>query len=114
VNAEPEEHGAVSNAVHKRKARGLVRRMAQLKPEDIFVAVHRLDFMVYYRRLDPVEFRILQALGGGMPVGEAVEAGVEDSSIPVSELRKLLETWFAMWSEMGWLCHPVPKEHRPS
>jgi len=101
VNAVSEEHGAASNAVLKRKAGTLVRRIHGMSPEHIFLAVHRLDFTVYYRRLDAEEFRLL---GKGLPVGEAMEAALEDSAVPLNELRHRVETWFAAWAEMGWLC----------
>ncbi len=104
VNAASEQHGTASNAVLKRKTGGLVRRISRMTPEHIFLAVHRLDFMVYYRRLDAEEFRLLAALRKALPVGEAMEAALEDSPVPVEELRRRVETWFAMWAQMGWLC----------
>jgi hypothetical protein len=104
VNAATEEHGTASNAVLKRKAGGLVRRIRRMPPEHIFLAVHRLDFTVYYRRLEAEEFRLLAALGTGCPVGKAMEVALEDSQIPIEELRRRVETWFAAWAEMGWLC----------
>jgi hypothetical protein len=104
VNSASEEHGTASNAVLRRKAGGLVRRIHRLTPEHIFLAVHRLEFVVYYRRLEGEEFRLLAALGKGLPVGEAMHAALEDSPIPVEELRHRVEAWFASWAEMGWLC----------
>jgi len=104
VNAASEEHGTASNAVLKRKTGGLVQRIQRMNPEHIFLAVHRHDFMVYYRRLDAREFRLLEALRTGLAVGEAVEAAIEDSPEALEELRRHLETWFAAWAEMGWLC----------
>ena len=104
VNRASAEHGTASNAVLKRKAGGLVRRIHRMPPEHIFLAVHRHDFMVYYRRLDAEEFRLLAALGKGLPVGKAMEAVLEDSPAPVEELRHRVEAWFAAWAEMGWLC----------
>jgi hypothetical protein len=104
VNAASEDQGTASNAVLKRKAGGLVRRIHRMSPEHIFLAVHRLDFMVYYRRLDPDEFRLLAALGKGLPVGKAMESALEDSPVSVDVLRRRVEGWFAAWAEMGWLC----------
>ena len=101
VNAASEEHGTASNAVLKRKTGGLVRRIHRMTPEHIFLAVHRLDFMVYYRRLEAEEFRLLAALGHGLPVGKAMEAALEDSPVPVEELRRRVETWFAAWARNG-------------
>lgn len=104
VNRASEQHGTASNAVLKRKAGSLVRRIHGMNPEHIFLAVHRLDFTVYYRRLDGDEFGLLAALGKGLPVGRAMEAALEDSPVPVEELRSRVETWFAAWAEMAWLC----------
>jgi len=103
VNDASEEHGTASNAVLKRKAGGLVRRIHRLPAEHIFLAVHRQDFTVYYRRLDAEEFRLLAALGKGLPAGQAMEAALEDSPLPVEQLRRRVEIWFAAWAEMGWL-----------
>ncbi|MGO4879271.1 MAG: putative DNA-binding domain-containing protein [Bryobacteraceae bacterium] len=104
VNAAQEGHGTASNAVLKRKAGGLARRIGRMSAEHIFLAVHRHDDMVYYRRLDADEFRLLAALRKGLPVGQAMESALEDSPLPVEELRHRVEGWFAAWAEMGWLC----------
>ena len=50
-----------------------MRRYARLKPQQIFLAVHRVEFTVYYRRLDADEFRLLQAIGQGRAIGAALD-----------------------------------------
>ncbi len=45
-----------SNAVLKQKHHGLARRAIHLKHERIHLAVHRINFVVYYRRLAAEEF----------------------------------------------------------
>jgi hypothetical protein len=65
----------------------------------IALAVHRADFTVFYRRLAVDELRILSALRQGTSIGEAV-AAMEGSP-------DLIETWFASWSQLGWLCRPA-------
>src|SRR5271170_3250054 len=62
VNANLEEHSTASNAVGALARRDKVRRYARLKPQQIFLAVHRVDFTVYYRRLEADEFRLLRAI----------------------------------------------------
>jgi hypothetical protein len=109
VNRTCSPDGAASNAVLKHKERGAVRKFSRLKPERIWMAVHRLDFGVYYRRLTAEEFRLLEALRAGLPIGEAVESSLADSSLPLDELRRNLETWFAAWAELGWFCRPKRK-----
>jgi hypothetical protein len=76
--------------------RSVVPRLAP-KPSPIFLAVHRVEFVVYYRRLAAEEYRILDALRQGV----AIEAAVERTSAPES-----VEAWFAAWSRLGWLCRP--------
>jgi hypothetical protein len=109
INAVSEDHDAASNAVLKSKERGVARHFARMKPDRIFLAVHRLDFSVYYRRLSVEEFHLLEALREGLPIGAAVEASLEDSALPLDELRGKLETWFRTWAELGWLCRPKKK-----
>jgi hypothetical protein len=103
-----EEHGIASNlALHRH--RGVVRRVGKMNPEKIFLAVHRLDFTVYYRRLTAEGFRLLKALRAGRPIGQAVDASIKGSSIPLGELQSRFETWFAAWAELGWFCLPRQK-----
>jgi hypothetical protein len=97
INEHLEEHDAASNAVSQPTRRHIVRRYARLNPQRIVLAVHRVEFTVYYRRLDAGEFRLLQAIGQGRPVGEALEA--------VADLDpQQVQTWFSNWAQLGWLC----------
>jgi len=107
VNRVSEEHEEASNAVLKQKHRGLARLAIHLKRERTHLAVHRMDFVVYYRRLAAEEFRILNELREGQPVGNAIQYGFENSATSLDEQRRMLETWFAAWAELGWLCPPA-------
>ncbi|MGI8960507.1 MAG: HvfC/BufC family peptide modification chaperone [Bryobacteraceae bacterium] len=103
VNRNSEEHGVASNAVRAKKHRA-VRKISQLKPETIFLAVHRIHFDIYYRRLTPEEFRVLTEFRNGKPLGGAIDSVVEDSALSIDELKQMAEVWFATWAELGWLC----------
>ena len=105
VNAESEEHGTASNAVSMNRQRGMRHHAVRLKAEEIYLAVHRVDFMVYYRRLAREEFRLLKAIERGVPIGEAIDAAFTESALPAEEISPLLERWFATWAALGWLCH---------
>src|ERR1700733_13151517 len=96
VSRHSEEHGAASNAVSQPARRQSVRRYARLKPQRIFLAVHRVEFTVYYRRLEAGEFRLLEAIGQGSSIG----AALEDSEVDPQKIQ----TWFANWAQLGWLC----------
>jgi hypothetical protein len=104
VNQHLEEHSRASNAVSAPARRHIVRRYARLKPQRIFLAVHRVEFVVYYRRLESDEFRLLEAIGQGRPIGEALDAALADSQLATAELQQKIQTWFANWAQLGWLC----------
>ncbi len=88
VNQHAEEHSTASNAVAAPARRRVVRRYARLKAQQIFLAVHRVEFTVYYRRLDPGEFRLLQAIGGGQAIGSALEAALAGNHQEPAELEQ--------------------------
>ena len=113
VNRASDDRGAASNVTLKHKHRNLTRRVSRSKPERIFLAVHRLDFTVYYRRIDAEEYRLLNALRQGQTLGRAIRGAFENSSVSTDEQQSMLETWFAAWAELGWLRPPaMPKRKR--
>jgi hypothetical protein len=107
VNRAADDRGATSNAALKQKHHDMTKRMNRSKPEQIFLAVHRRNFMVYYRRIDAEEYRLLSALRDGQPIARALRRAFEDSAAPTEEQRSMLEKWFAAWAELGWLCPPA-------
>jgi hypothetical protein len=104
VNAHLTERGAASNAVSQPAQRHIVRRYARLRAQRIFLAVHRVGFTVYYRRLEAGEFRLLQTIGEGTPIGAALDSALADNHLEADELQQKIQTWFANWAQLGWLC----------
>lgn len=88
-------------------------RLPRLRPRPTWVAAHRVDNVVYYCRLDREEFRTLSALRQGVPLGEALEAGFQDSSMPEPRRPRRVQAWFAHWAELGWVCTPGQLEPLP-
>ena len=103
VRVNTAEHEIASNAPTKPKSRRMIAG-SHMKPKQIYVAVHRYDYDVYYRRLAPEEYRLLEALRSGRNLGRALAACCKDSETPVEELQSNLQTWFATWAELGWFC----------
>jgi hypothetical protein len=106
ANRASDERGASSNAALKKKHRDMTKRVSWSKPTQIFLAVHRLDFTVYYRRIAAEEYRLLAALRDGQPIVRAIRRAFKDSSASTEEQRSMLEKWFAVWAELEWLCPP--------
>lgn len=102
VRREPEVADIVSNAVTER-IRSRARRWRLPKPECIFLALHRAENSVYFKRIDQEAFTILCALREGSTLSDAVDA-VDWSGQTPEEASAHVEQWFAYWSAQGWFC----------
>src|SRR6266404_7846411 len=85
VRKEDEDTDFASNAFQERHKRKRVQAVAKLKPAAIFLAVHRVDDSVYFRRIEREEFVMLSALRGDKGLGKAIEAAFQKSKVPVQE-----------------------------
>jgi len=72
-----------------------------------WLAVHRADFSLYYKRLTRFEYQTLIALRAGLTLPEALEAGFAGSRVAVGTRLNLVRTWFANWAQLGWICKPA-------
>jgi hypothetical protein len=91
-----------SNAFQEKRKRKRVQAVAKLKPAPIFLAVHRLDYSVYFRRIEPEEFSMLKALRAGKSLGEAIALGLRKTTIPLEERSASVQQWFQNWAALGW------------
>jgi hypothetical protein len=106
VRKEDEDTDFASNAFQERHKRKRVQAVAKLKPANIFLAVHRVDFSVYFRRIAREEFAILSALERGKTLGQAIESGFRGSSLSAEERPARVQEWFQNWAALGWFCSP--------
>jgi hypothetical protein len=81
-------------------------KLPKLRRKPTWVAAHRVDLSVYYRRLKREEFLTLTAIRQGLPLTEALEAGFSDSRTPEAGRLRRVREWFANWAELGWICAP--------
>jgi hypothetical protein len=107
VNKETEDGEAASNAVAGRRKRATLRRFRSLRPQPIFLAVHRHDESVYFRRLEPEAYGLLAALRDGRSLHAAVGEAFRSSSLPAAERAEAVREWFELWAALGWFCRPA-------
>jgi hypothetical protein len=98
-----------SNAVQERRKRSKVRAVAKLEPAQIFLAVHRLDFSVYFRRIEPEDFALLSALRSGKTIERAIELAFRKSAVPAADRAAFVQHSFQTWATLGWFCRPEEK-----
>ncbi|MEI9893512.1 MAG: DNA-binding domain-containing protein [Chthoniobacter sp.] len=100
------EISAMSNAVsatHTRQRKVLTARRSRTP---IHLAVHRVNFAVYYKRLDPEAYHLLLALRSGATLEEACARAFAGSQELPGQSAARIQEWFARWMEFGWFCKP--------
>lgn len=81
-------------------------RLPTLRRKQTWLAAHRVDYSVYYLRLNRGEFHTLSAIREGRPLAEAIEAGITIARVPSARRPHLVREWFTNWAELGWICAP--------
>jgi hypothetical protein len=91
-----------SNAMEERLKRKKVSAVARLKPTPVFLAIHRLENTVYFRRLQREEFAVLAALNRRRTLEQAVVSAFRGSKIQEAERPACVAAWFQNWSSLRW------------
>lgn len=97
---------AASNAVAAPAKHNRVRKIARQKPQTIFVAVHRQDDSVYFKRLERDAFLFLSALRDGKRLSNAASSAFEGSDTELNEIPGGVRGWFEEWAALGWFAQP--------
>jgi hypothetical protein len=92
----------VSNAVTERKDSKRLR-IPRLRRSPTYLAVHRYQDSVYYRRIDRQAFLLLSAIQEGEPISSAVDSALTAIKLPALEQAAKIRDYFAHASELGWL-----------
>lgn len=97
------EADIVSGAASQRDRLNRIK-LPSIKRQRVYLAVHRLDDSVYYRRLERWTFTLLNALRSDVCIAEAVLQAFRRTKLTAGERADLLRESFAHACELGWLC----------
>ncbi|MGA2583340.1 MAG: DNA-binding domain-containing protein [Tepidisphaeraceae bacterium] len=93
--------GEASNAMDESQSakadRKSSRRPPIPRPERIFLAVHRYNNSLYYKRLDADEFQLLTSLSKGRTLQRALADSFGNNPDPAR-----VKTCFETWTSLGW------------
>jgi len=103
VRRREEPQGEASNAMNERVKRKAAKKLAHPGPEKIWLAVHRSENSVYYKRLEPEAWLICSALRKGLPLQAACEKAFRRKKADPN-FGATLQNWFAQWASFGWFC----------
>ena len=95
----------VSNAVSERRQSSEVT-LPEVSKSNVYLAVHRFEESVYYRRIEREEFLLLTDLRDGDSIATAIERAFEGSKLAPDLQAARIQDYFAHASELGWFCLP--------
>jgi hypothetical protein len=93
---------AASNAMEQDRKHRQARLARILQPRINYLAVHRSRNGVYYKRLEPAQYRLLTALQKGLTL-EAACGKLAGLKLP-GNLGESIREWFQTWARLGWFC----------
>jgi len=77
-----------------------------LQSKRVFLVVHRIDFSVYFRRIEREEYAMLSAVRAGKSIIAAIELAFRNSSISQFNRARYVRHCFETWAALGWFCEP--------
>jgi hypothetical protein len=104
----------LSNTFRERRKRKRVTAVARLKPKTIFLAVHRVDDSVYFRRLESTQYGLLLAMQKGKTLGQAISQVFAKTTKTTAADPAQITEWFRNWSNLGWFCALEPNPRKNS
>jgi len=110
VHKDTPETDIVSNAATGRKQRKKVP-LPSMRRTPTFLAVHRFDDLVYYRRIEREAFRMLSALRNGSSISHAIESAFHDSDLAEEHLAMKVQEYFTHAAQLGWFCRMPLETH---
>jgi Putative DNA-binding domain len=105
------ENGSSAGSSNNASTGHVLRRTRSLRSlprQLLYLALHRYEDSVYYRRIAREDYQLLRAIRRGAPLGDALEAAFENSEIPETERPAYLQSAFGYYSAMGWFCSRPP------
>jgi len=103
---EDDDADFASNTLTENRKTAKIQSVAAVQPRQIFLVIHRIDFSVYYRRIEREEFALLSALRSGKTIERAIELAFQRSSIPEFDRGGYVRNCFQTWAALGWFCRP--------
>ncbi len=95
--------GDASNAPSELRSSVTVR-LSRPRPARTYVAVHRMQGTIYFKRLDPAAYKILTAIRAGKSLEQALSTGIPRAKQPRDDWAVKVQAWFANWMQLGWFC----------
>lgn len=76
------------------------------KKQRIFLAIYRMNDIIYYKRLNKNQYLLLSAINEGKTIVQACTDLItkKTSILDINVLAEKLKRYFASWMELNWFC----------
>lgn len=79
-------------------------------PEKVFLAVHRAEFSVHYKRLEQEAYLLLSGIQNELSLPDALDFAFAESAVTEDAKARQVEQWFKTWMSLGWFSKSNPKK----
>lgn len=97
-----EPQGGASHAMAEHRKKKSARKVPRPREDKVWLAIHRHDNSVYYKRLEPAAHALLSRLRAGETLAQACEAAAAGDE----SFAEKLKDWFTQWATFGWFVRP--------
>ena len=94
-----------SNTLDHAPKRAAVKRLPLPKKQKLWLAVHRCDTDLYFKRITREAYLLFTALQAGQTVSTALETALQDAD-PGEDWAAHVKEWFHNAASLGWFCAP--------
>ena len=98
-----------SNALQAAQHRARRKRWTLPAAEKVYVAVHRQQNLLYFKRLTAAGYALLDAVQRGATLQDACTVAAEHWEIGELDWPAQIKAWFGTWSSLGWFWRPKPE-----
>jgi hypothetical protein len=98
-----EPAGGASHAVAEQRKKKSARKVPRPREDKVWLAIHRHNDSVYYKRLEPAAHALLTHLRAGETLTQACEAA---AAVGDATFAEKLKDWFTQWASFGWFVRP--------
>lgn len=98
---------ASRKAISKINAAQHREREGTSDPANVYIAIHRANYSVHYKRLDRESYLLLNAVRENKSLGDALEIAFGESALAPEEQAARVQDWFAHWMSLGWFVSPA-------
>jgi hypothetical protein len=92
-----------SNAMEMRRTHLRNKLRRRLRPKTVFLAVHRFNDSVFYKRLEHGQFFMLRAFQQNATIAKACE-DLFLAALVKGDLGAQVKSWFETWAALRWFC----------